>query len=474
MMGKRWFLFGLVGWILFFSLGFGAQAQEFPIVEFKNMPDHIITNIPAFPVTGRVPETSEVFVNGQNATLNSTRWWDKLDFFVVVDLVEGANNITLIVIDEDGSEAMYDKQIEYDPAYSTEESELIYANVDYEKTWGVIVIDIERGYFLGIMEGQRIKGITKDGSEIILQTGERYSTKTHGYTGRGLPDYYGTGLLFSHDGNYVYYMEYKVNLSSNAIESNLSEYIHTLSDISQDDKRIVIPTGYIYTENNSFVELNYRNGDLSYMTDLVIDPTGAYVIHSSYGYADSKLVILDSKDASIVEAYFHDDRLDYAGDIVFSTDGMKLYAGYGGNPSYGRGGIQIIDMDTLNSDGVFWMEGPRSLAFSNDEKLYAFSTSSAKRGIVEMAPKNSRTSLETEKLYLVEPYDRQNSIFYKQRACRIDVNGDGEVGIFDLAAVGMCYGQAASGNCEDADVDGNGMVNIFDLAAVGLNYGNSC
>ncbi len=55
-----------------------------------------------------------------------------------------------------------------------------------------------------------------------------------------------------------------------------------------------------------------------------------------------------------------------------------------------------------------------------------------------------------------------------------DANSDGAVNIFDLAAVGLCYGQNAAGGCQSADVTGDGMVNIFDLASVGLNYGRTC
>lgn len=55
-----------------------------------------------------------------------------------------------------------------------------------------------------------------------------------------------------------------------------------------------------------------------------------------------------------------------------------------------------------------------------------------------------------------------------------DVNGDCKVDIFDLAKIGLCYGQAAAGNCQAADLNKDGKVNIFDLAEVGLNYGKSC
>lgn len=48
-----------------------------------------------------------------------------------------------------------------------------------------------------------------------------------------------------------------------------------------------------------------------------------------------------------------------------------------------------------------------------------------------------------------------------------DVNGDGQVNIFDLTAVGGLYGQPDG----LADVNGDGTVNIFDLTAVGGAYG---
>jgi hypothetical protein len=57
-----------------------------------------------------------------------------------------------------------------------------------------------------------------------------------------------------------------------------------------------------------------------------------------------------------------------------------------------------------------------------------------------------------------------------------DVNGDGTVNIFDLAAVGIAYGSSpgdANWN-PAADLTGDGGIDIFDLATVGLNYGRTC
>jgi len=61
-----------------------------------------------------------------------------------------------------------------------------------------------------------------------------------------------------------------------------------------------------------------------------------------------------------------------------------------------------------------------------------------------------------------------------------DVDGNCKVDIFDLAAVGLCYGCQegqecwTSEECYKADLSGNKKVDIFDLDTVGLNYGNEC
>jgi len=65
-----------------------------------------------------------------------------------------------------------------------------------------------------------------------------------------------------------------------------------------------------------------------------------------------------------------------------------------------------------------------------------------------------------------------------------DVDLNDRVDIFDLATVGLCYGEPVAGECKKADIfpepgkngeeEGDGNINIFDLAMIGLNYGRSC
>ena len=55
-----------------------------------------------------------------------------------------------------------------------------------------------------------------------------------------------------------------------------------------------------------------------------------------------------------------------------------------------------------------------------------------------------------------------------------DVITDRTVNIFDLAAVGLCFGKAPTGSCAPADVNKDGRIDIFDLATVGKNFGRFC
>ncbi|MCD6508557.1 hypothetical protein J7M22_18295 [Candidatus Poribacteria bacterium] len=52
-----------------------------------------------------------------------------------------------------------------------------------------------------------------------------------------------------------------------------------------------------------------------------------------------------------------------------------------------------------------------------------------------------------------------------------DINGDGEVNIFDLTLLGKSYGKDITDKTRSCDVNGDGRIDIFDLALVGRHYG---
>jgi hypothetical protein len=50
-----------------------------------------------------------------------------------------------------------------------------------------------------------------------------------------------------------------------------------------------------------------------------------------------------------------------------------------------------------------------------------------------------------------------------------DVNGDGEVNIFDLVIVGVAFGSSPPSNPQ-ADINGDGVVDILDVVLVSANF----
>lgn len=55
--------------------------------------------------------------------------------------------------------------------------------------------------------------------------------------------------------------------------------------------------------------------------------------------------------------------------------------------------------------------------------------------------------------------------------CPFDVNGDGQVGPFDLANLLACWGPVAAGPCQCLDIDNSGEVGPFDLASLLASWG---
>lgn len=59
-------------------------------------------------------------------------------------------------------------------------------------------------------------------------------------------------------------------------------------------------------------------------------------------------------------------------------------------------------------------------------------------------------------------------------ACPGDVDGDGFVGLSDIAGVITCWGQPAAGPCASADQDGDMQVGLSDIAVVSNNWAVTC
>ncbi len=58
--------------------------------------------------------------------------------------------------------------------------------------------------------------------------------------------------------------------------------------------------------------------------------------------------------------------------------------------------------------------------------------------------------------------------------CPTDVNGDGVTNVLDLIDLLLCFGQPATGDCEDEDINGDGDVDVLDLIDLLLAFGTTC
>ena len=223
-------------------------ANAAPVIDFTKLPDSITTNISSFPVTGR--SSSTVYVNGAAVAPDAIG----NDFFSVVGLKAGANAITL----RTGNKT-YTKTVEYDPSYSTAGKELVYANVKYKLPGGAgesgtIVANITDRAFIGVLRGIKVNAITRDGGEIITNTGQRWSTATNRYTGRTLPNFTESRPIFSLDGSRAYYNYWVADMAANSIVANLSESIFS-GDILPDGSRVITYNAMLDTATNAITKI---------------------------------------------------------------------------------------------------------------------------------------------------------------------------------------------------------------------------
>jgi len=377
------------------------------------------------------------------------------DIFYVMNLTLGENNITLRIINESGLEWNYTKTIIYDPLHSTEHDELLYVNSRYrennERLDGILVIDLRRNIFLGIIKDNYIYGITGDSKEIILNSGERYSTTTNNYTGITLPIFYHEcELLFTNDGKYLYHDYSKIDLATNTEEElQLPENVCYYADITDDDSRIYFRYGYIDLATNEYTEKTYDRG-----YEFRVSPAKKYIFTNYYRAAHGYLRIEDSETGLRLKEY---RAGDYSGDVVFSKDKKKTYAGFYGNTYYGYGGILIIDLETLNIDNEYPLHGARSLAVSDENKIFssAFYThrggrwrgTPERRGIIQFNSTDDGKDLTIEKVYFVnlwssfnEPYYSNNNIYYKSGSERYECYIPSDCGKEDWIGNAFCQG----------------------------------
>lgn len=394
-------------------------ARKAVFIDFKILPKNIQTNIDAYPVTAFLPKnTQSVTVNGNPIEFDETG----RDIFTVVHLSEGPNEIELEINKKNGKNT-HTKTIIYDPDYSTEKFAIVYANCKYIEDdvfkLGIIVINQTKRVFLGVLQNTQIVGVSRDGAEIFLEDGRRFTTHNHAFTGESLPLYeWIYDLVFSNDNQYVYYHDVKLDLDTNEIVEILPLQGNAQS-ITSDDTKLFTDSGYLDVPTNVFTPVNYP------VERAVIEPQGRYLLDTDSAGGIGELRVIDPDTGAIIWIYESDDN---AGDIVFIQ--RRVYVGFYGNTLKGGGRIMNFRLqDTKpNKIGRNFLYGASSLTVAKHEKIFASAFFSANgktrgnrkiRGIVDIAPtKNS--GLKKNRVYFVnllselnEPYYGENNLFYK-------------------------------------------------------------
>lgn len=444
---------------LILILFLGTVSAFTQVYDFTTNPASFTTNLAYYPVTGRILSTTKtVYVNYNGVDYNTLIDPYAKDYFVVIPLNAGTNIVTVKVIDSSNSVATTTKEIIYDSTYSTQGRELIYANTNYyllpdiAHHLGVLVIDTKRNAFLGIIPDKTIQGITPDGSKIALD-GEWYSTTTNATTGLVIPNYpIGSStpykILFSIDG-YAYYYKYKLNLATNtALQMGSFIGFSDKASLSEDGSTIAYYNnstnqGFLNTSTYSLTSANFNPIGGFFFSNLEFSPDKKYVVTTSSGGGGVAILSYDNPNNYVIVNGCNDWPME----VKFSSDSTKAFIGCGGNSYYGGGGVQIIDLTSLTSKGIYELYGARSLALMEDSRLYSSGTISyndnvtgnvSAHGIYELLINQNGDGFNANKVFFVNlignvpasqnpPYKSSypiNSIFIKEGTITCSSNSD--------------------------------------------------
>ncbi len=196
-------------------------------VDFLSLPEVVETNISAYLVTGTTQKGSQAFVNGTEITVDAGgNFATRYPLSAGQTLAVGPNLIELRLVAPGGAEKITSRTIDYDPSFSTAEERLLYVDSVAPGLPGTIVIDLDSGVFLGLLDQQHVRGISTDGSRIYMQSRLVINTASHtvaGSPGGPLPfsvDLPSNAFLVGSLGDYLYSANEIVDRLSNTLSSS--------------------------------------------------------------------------------------------------------------------------------------------------------------------------------------------------------------------------------------------------------------
>ncbi len=378
-----------------FRLAFAPGAPPLTLppnrVDFFTMPTTVTTNLPAYLLAGSVQICSRAFVNGTEVTVDSGGTFAvRFPLLGAQNLAVGTNAISLRVVGPDASETTTVKTIDYQPGFSTQDTRLLYVDSVAPALPGSIVIDLDRGILLGLIDQQHVRGISADGTTVYMDSRARISTTSHANAPGGPLPFTANipvnGFLVSPLGDFLYSRDEIVDRTSNTLlSSRLPSSIVTGNAFGG----APIPGGPAITPDGRFLYTGFSNSltridrstltsaafptlsDGAFVSDFSVSPDGTTLGRVTYGASPIHSTFYDTNSLSRIGAA--DFPGDYSGEMVFSSGGQCAVVGNAGNPVNRAGGVTAFDFPALQPHACSLIDLAANLTISSGNELYVSS-----------------------------------------------------------------------------------------------------
>jgi len=391
------------------AFAMGAQSVSLPAdrVDFFSLPATLTTNLPAFLVAGNVQRNSRVFVNGTEITVDSTGTFaTRYPLSGGQSLAVGPNAIGLRVLGADASETTTVKTVDYEPSFSTQDERLLYVDSVAPSLPGTIVIDLDSGVILGLLDQQHVRGISTDGSVVYMDSRAVISTSSHASSPGGPLPFSSNipinGFLVSPLGDYLYSGNEIVNRSSNTLSaSHLPANILTGNSfngapipggpaITPDGRFLysgVVFTGDSITKTDR-ASLTATNTAIpferAFLSDFSVSPDGTTLGRASYGGGTFQVSFYDTGSLSRTTSVTVPG--DFSGELVFSPAGQCVVVGSAGNPANRGGSLTAIELPGFQERACSLIDLADNLTISSGNELYVSSGTRSGVDVVGLQP----------------------------------------------------------------------------------------
>jgi hypothetical protein len=371
------------------------------------MPASATTNIPAFLVAGSVQSGSRAFLNGTEIPVDSGGTFvSRYPLASAQGLAVGVNPIELRIVGPDTSERTTLKTIDYDPGFSTGSERLLYVDSVAPSVPGTIVIDLDAGLILGVLDQQHVRGISADGSVIYMDSRAVIDTTSHASAAGG-PLPFSSSLavnsfLVDPAGNDLYADNEIVDRSSNLLlASHLPTSLLTGSSLNG----APIPGGPAITSDGQFIYCGTNNSSItkidrislgsstvaipferSFVSDMAVSPDGTILGRASYGSSASNFILSFYDTSTLSRLSSVTVPGDYSGEVLFSESGQCAVVGSGGNPVFQGGGVTALELPGFQQSACSLINLATNLAISSGNELYVSSGTRFGVDVLDLQP----------------------------------------------------------------------------------------